>query len=121
LGYWKKMTQEYDYVAIGGIVSKEISKKDYPIFTPLLQIAKANQCKVHGLGFTSLSGMRRYRFHSVDSTSWVHGNMGGYLFLFENGDMKKVKCDDRKIHSRKAAVHNFTQWLKFARYAETHF
>lgn len=47
--------KDYDYVAIGGIVSKEIKQKDYPIFSTLINIAHKNNCKIHGLGFTKMA------------------------------------------------------------------
>jgi hypothetical protein len=118
LDYWKAITKDYNYVAIGGIVSKEIKRNEYPIFTPLLKIAYDNGCKVHGLGFTSIDGMRRYKFHSVDSTSWVHGNIGGYLYLFKDGGITQVKAENKKLLGRRAAVHNFGEWLKFSKFAE---
>ena len=62
---WKRLTKEYDYVAIGGIVTKEITRKDYPVFKQLLKIAKENNCKVHGLGFTATKELSKYRFYSV--------------------------------------------------------
>lgn len=68
---WRKLTKEYDYVAIGGIVTKEIKRKEYKYFSPMLSIAKENGCKVHGLGFTNLKALKRYHFYSVDSTSWL--------------------------------------------------
>ena len=40
LDYWEKMVKEYDYVAIGGIVTKEIKRNQYNIFSLLLKIAK---------------------------------------------------------------------------------
>ena len=54
LDEWIRLTKEYDYVAIGGIVAKEIKSSQYDMFIPLLKIAKENNCKVHGLGFTNL-------------------------------------------------------------------
>lgn len=35
LEYWKKMCKEYNYIAIGGIVTKEIKATEYDIFIPL--------------------------------------------------------------------------------------
>ncbi len=67
---WKDLTKEYDYIAIGGIVTKEIKKKDYKKILPaLLKIARQNNCKVHGLGFTG-NNLKEYDFYSVDSSSW---------------------------------------------------
>ena len=68
-----KMCEEYDYVAIGGIVTKEITKDQYPFFTWFLNEAHKRGCKVHGLGFTSIADLPKYHFDSVDSTSWKSG------------------------------------------------
>jgi len=75
--YWIRMCKDYDYVAIGGIVSGEIKRKEYPFFTPLLNMAKERGAEVHGLGFTNLEGLTNYPFYSVDSTAWIYGNRGG--------------------------------------------
>ena len=119
MDYWKKMVQEYDYVAIGGIVTKEIKPKDYPIFAVLIKIANQHKCKVHGLGFTNMDGLRKYRFHSVDSTAWLYGNRGGFLYQFNGTGLDKIQPKNMRLKGRQAATHNFTEWLKFSHYAET--
>tara|TARA_R110000744_G_scaffold102940_5_gene197588 strand:+ start:588 stop:1457 length:870 start_codon:yes stop_codon:yes gene_type:complete len=118
LDYWKKMVKEYDYVSIGGIVTKEIKQNEYDIFTLLLRIARENNCKVHGLGFTNFKGLQKYKFYSVDSTAWVYGNRGGFLYLFKNNTLKKIEPKGKRLLGRKAALHNFTEWLKFSKFAE---
>jgi len=118
LDYWRKMVKEYDYVSIGGIVTKEIKQAEYDIFTLLLRIARENNCKVHGLGFTNLKGLQKYKFYSVDSTAWVYGNRGGFLYLFKNNTLTKIHPKGKRLLARKAALHNFTEWLKFSQYAE---
>lgn len=79
--YWLKMIKEYDYVAIGGIVTKEIKPKQYPIFTQLLKEAHIGNCKVHGLGFTNFNGIK-----NIDSILLiVHlGSLETDLELFIN-------------------------------------
>ena len=42
IGEWERLTKEYDYVAIGGIVTKEIKPSEQKYFIPLLKIAKKN-------------------------------------------------------------------------------
>tara|TARA_R110000824_G_scaffold182590_3_gene363561 strand:- start:1332 stop:2201 length:870 start_codon:yes stop_codon:yes gene_type:complete len=118
LDYWKKMVKEYDYVSIGGIVTKEIKQNEYDIFTLLLKIARENNCKVHGLGFTNFKGLQKYKFYSVDSTAWVYGNRGGFLYLFKNNTLTKIEPKGKRLLGRKAALHNFTEWLKFSKFAE---
>lgn len=119
---WHRMTEEYDYVAIGGIVSKEIKPADYKYFTPLLEIARKNNCKVHGLGFTNLDGMTKYPFYSVDSTAWTTGNRFGMAYRFNGKTMEKVSKQEgqRAPKPRELAIHNFNEWVKFQRYARTH-
>lgn len=116
-----KMCKEYDYVAIGGIVSKEITSKEYKYFPKLIKIAHENGAKIHGLGFTNLAGLTKYHFDSVDSTSWVSGNRFGAVYKFNGKTMVKYakKEGQRLADSRKVAVHNFIEWKKFANYAKT--
>ncbi len=118
LEYWKEMVSDYDYVAIGGIVTKEIKGNEFPIFTPLLKMAKEKGTKVHGLGFTNFRGLKKYNFYSVDSTSWVYGNRGGFLWQFDGRDMLKHFNKGMKLEARKAAIHNYLEWCKFGIYAE---
>jgi hypothetical protein len=119
LDYWKQMCKDYDYVAIGGIVTQEIKRSEYDVFYPLLKIAKENNCKVHGLGFTNLKGMEKYKFYSVDSTSWLSGNKFGAVYLFDGKTMQKQKKQiGQRVKTNKTAIHNFTEWVKFSKYAE---
>lgn len=122
LKYWHKMVEEYDYVAIGGIANKTIKRKEYPVFTELLKIAAKNKCKVHGLGFTSIEGLYKYKFHSVDSTSWLYGNRGGYLYKFDGRYIRQVKrpTDEHQLKNQEAAIFNFHEWVKFQKYADKH-
>lgn len=119
LDYWKMLTQKYDYVAIGGIVTKEIKPSEYDVFLSLLAIANSNNCKVHALGFTNLIGLKKYPFYSVDSTSWLSGNRFGSVYLFDGKNMQKQnKKTGQRVITNKTAIHNFNEWVKFQRYAE---
>lgn len=120
LDEFKKMCDEYDYVAIGGIVSKEITQQEYPMFTYLINEAHKRGCKIHGLGFTNLKGMETYKFDSVDSTSWTTGNRFGAIYRFNGKTMEKYDkgSGQRLKDSRKVAIHNFNEWVKFQKYAE---
>lgn len=115
-----KMCDEYDYVSIGGIVSKEIKQTEYPFFTWFINEAHKRGCKIHGLGFTNLKGLEKYKFDSVDSTSWTTGNRFGCVYMFNGKTIVKhdKKQGQRLADSRAVAVHNFNEWVKFQKYAE---
>ena len=118
---------EYPYVALGGYVAaikasdprQKAYVKAYPWF---ISEAHKRRAKIHGLGFTSLEGLTKYHFDSVDSTSWTTGNRFGYLYYFDGQTMqKKVAPKGHRLgDSRTAALNNFTEWIKFQKYAETH-
>lgn len=122
---YKQMCKDYDYAAIGGLVTKEIKKAEYGIFTLLLDIARKSDCKMHGLGFTDLAKLRNYKFHSVDSSSWTFGNRGGYVCLFKPRTGTFAQIDPAKMGLRignqyAVALHNLKEWVKFTKYAERH-
>ena len=119
LEYHKRMCKEYNYIAIGGIVIGEIKKQDYKVFIPLLKIAKKNNCKVHGLGFTVTRDLKKYHFYSVDSTNWSSGGRFGQLHTFngkyiESKSFKNKRAKDYKQIDK----HNLEQWIKFQNYAD---
>lgn len=117
-----EMCEQYNYVAIGGIVTKEITQKEYKYFPQLIKTAHKNGARIHGLGFTNLKGLTQYKFDSVDSTSWVSGNRFGSIYMFDGETMVKhdKKEGQRLADSRKVALHNFKEWVKFQQYAESH-
>ena len=116
---WKKMCEEYDYIAIGGIVSKEIKKAQYPIMKKLIAYAHSKGVKVHGLGFTSINQLDEYHFDSVDSTNWAFGRFGHY-WVYKDGHIRmehrplNKKCVDREG----LAEFNMRNWIQYQKYAE---
>lgn len=116
---WIEICKNYEFVAIGGIVSKEIKPADFKVFHYLLQIAKDHGTKVHGLGFTNTEKLHVYKFDSVDSTAWIYGNRGGFLYRFNGRNLEKFYLPEgKRLKSKEAAIHNFNEWLKFQKYAE---
>lgn len=119
--YFLDMCKAYPYVALGGIVSKEITNYEY--FPWFISEAHKAGAKIHGLGFTQLASLRRYHFDSVDSTAWLYGNRGGYLYLFNpkaTNLMEKITAPAGKgrLKSNESAMHNFKEWVKLSRWAE---
>lgn len=117
-----KSCSEYEYISIGGIVAKEIKKDHYHIFPKMIKDAHERNAKVHGLGFTNLAWLPRCHFDSVDSTAWTTGNRFGFIYRFNGKTMQKtdVPKGHRIADSRRAALINYTEWIKFQKYAETH-
>ncbi len=115
-----KMCEEYDYVAIGGIVTKEITKEQYPFFPWFINEAHKRGCKIHGLGFTDTNLLQKYHFDSVDSTAWLSGSRFGHVYYFDNGVMKnKTPPKGKKtVHYKLIDEQNVNEWLKYQRYAE---
>lgn len=122
--YFIKMCENYPYVAIGGIVTKEIPIKKYEMLFPwFIQQAHKRGVKIHGLGYTNLKGLQKYRFDSVDSTAWLYGNRGGFVYRFNmnNGLMEQISVPSgTKLKSKEAAVYNFNEWVRFQKYARVH-
>ncbi len=119
---FKKMCSENPYVAIGGIVSKEFTKKEREKFPLLIREAHRRGAKIHGLGFTNVSLLPYYHFDSVDSTAWVTGNRFGAIYKFTGTTIIRInkKEGQRLKDHRWAAINNFTEWVKFQNYALTH-
>lgn len=118
--YFLKMCEEYPYVAIGGIVTQEIPRARYESLFPwFIMQAHKKKAKIHGLGYTGLNNLKKYHFDSVDSTAWLYGNRGGFLYKFNpsTGVMGKIQTYGR-LKSKESAMHNFNEWVKFSKYAE---
>ena len=113
-----KMCDEYDYVAIGGIVTKEITKDQYPFFTWFLNEAHKRGCKVHGLGFTATKELHKYHFDTVDSTNWLSGGRFGQLHTFNGQYIESKSYKNKRAVYKAIDSHNLKEWVKFQRYAE---
>lgn len=120
--YFIQMCKDYEYVAIGGIVTKEITPKDYKYFKWFIDTAHHYGCKIHGLGFSSTKWLPVYNFDSVDSTSWQNGGRFGVLYYFDGYTIKEFDVKNRKrrndLNTNLINEHNYNQWLKYQYFAE---
>lgn len=95
------MIKEYPYVAIGGIAAKEMpTSKFEALFPYMIGMAHKNGCKVHGLGYTRVDNLQKYRFDSIDSTTWTVGGRFGEASKFENGSIKRLSLEIRELNTR---------------------
>lgn len=117
---FQQMCHDYKYVAIGGIVSKEILPSHYKALPALISEAHRHGAKIHGLGFTNHKWLPVCHFDSVDSASWIGGARFGQVQLFKGNTMKSVPKPQGKrlANGRSATLINFTEWIKYQRWAE---
>lgn len=120
--YFLKMCDNYPYVALGGIVTQEAPRQKYEKAFPwFISTAHRKGCKIHGLGYTTVANLSKYHFDSVDSTAWLYGNRGGYVYKFQpkDGSMKQIDPPaNYRIKSKETAINNFLEWVKLGIYAE---
>lgn len=121
LDYYKHMCKEYDYVAVGGYVSKDVPRDKFEkAFPALIKIAHENRAKVHGLGYTPINLVQKpFRFDSVDSTAWIAGNRFGAIYRFNayTGLMEKFdKPEGKRVKNMETAWNNFNEWVKYQQY-----
>lgn len=115
--YFLKMCSEYKYVAIGGIVTKEIKSKDYGKLQWFTNTAHKHDCKIHCLGFTSMKWLPELRFDSVDSTNWKNGRRFGQMHFFKNGIIESISYPNKRAKYHEVDAHNLLEWIMFQKYA----
>ena len=123
MDYWHRMIAEYPYIAISasGMFDSAWTRKpqSFKLINQMIAYAHKNNVEVHGLGYTSLPGLIKCNFDSVDSTAWIYGNRGGYLYKFNGHNIVRIDAPaGLRLKARDAAIHNFSEWVKFQRYAK---
>lgn len=122
---YERLIDEYDYIAIGGIVSGEIGPTDYKYLPKLISMAHKCGTKIHGLGFTSLDKLNKYHFDSVDSTTWI-GSRFGHVYKWDTVRQKLIRYVSTESFDtrmqlkdyRDANRNNFLQWTKYQKYLD---
>lgn len=116
---FKRMCNEYDYVALGGLAIKEINRSEYEYLHWFTNYAHQHNCKIHGLGFTGQDAVK-YGFDSVDSTSWKSAPRFGTLSMFTGTCIKNYKKDGcRLVGGNHTAIrHNLYEWIKYQKYLD---
>lgn len=112
------MCDEYDYVAVGGIATRDGRRKLEPYLPWFVQQAHKRGCLIHGLGYTNLRKLKTVGFDSVDSTAWLYGNRGGFVYTFDGACLGKVERKGMRVDSRQTARHNFLEWVRYAEHLE---
>ena len=120
IDYWKKMVDEYKYVAIGGLVF-HVKKQEWPLIKKMVDYAYKKRVKVHGLGFTKTNLLDDFKFWSVDSSSWLaSATRGQKLYCYEKGKMvnKDINKGNKKANLKAMTEYNFKEWIKYQKYMD---
>lgn len=114
------LCNNYDYVAIGGLVTKEISSDEHiPLLSWCIEEAHKRNCKVHALGFVRQKYMGKLMFDSGDSANWIYSIKVARWFYFENGrlwDVRKIGEDSKKL-----LINAFDRFLEFSKYLDENY
>lgn len=115
--------EKYDYVALGGLVKNRVLSQYIPetAFPWFINEAHKRGVKIHGLGYTKVPNLKKYHFDSVDSTAWLAGNRGGFLYKFNPRELKMEQIkrgEGFRLKSSQAAAYNFYEWAKLCKYAK---
>lgn len=121
--YWIKSCEDYPYVALGTTMASNAGKKiraNPEILHWFINHAHKNKAKIHGLGFTNIEKLKKLRFNSVDSTSWISGQKFGVIHKWDGEKMHQLKRGNNQvmINPHLRLKHNFNEWVKFQKYAE---
>jgi len=115
-----EMCKDYPYVAMGGIDGNRWGR--YELLPWFIDTAHSYGTKIHGLGFTSIPRLKYCHFDSVDSSSWLAAPQYGILYNFE-GENFRLERSSRKRRLRfsyESVRHNYVEWCRFSKWAETH-
>lgn len=108
--YFRDLCDEWNYVAIGGLVPylKAYSNHEYKLelMRSLIQmhkVAKEKQVKLHGFGLTTWSLIKKLPWYSIDSTRRLSGNRFCRAMTFCNNKMGSVGLRDGRAKTKNVA------------------
>jgi len=99
LRFLERYVEEYDYVALGGMVPVETARLKLwldVLWCNYLTFAGQTIIKVHGFGMTTFELMSRYPWYTVDSSSWLMGGRNGSVLFLVNGAPVALGCSAKQ-------------------------
>ena len=113
--YFVDMVRNYKYVAIGGIAIKDIDKSEHKYFPWFIDTAHEHGAKIHGLGYTDFANVDKFRFDTVDSTSWIVGGKFGNIYTIRDGYPKQstLRKEGCRVNGEKVNEHNLKVFIKY--------
>jgi hypothetical protein len=114
-----KALQEHDRICIGGLAKdKGLRKKVQPYIRWVVdQTHKAGK-KIHGLGFSDTTLIRKIPFDSGDSTAWTTGIRFGVFPYFDGHDIKMKKDVPVRIKRMETLLYSVNQWVNYSKYVD---
>lgn len=97
------LESDFTYIALGGMVGYKNIEKWLDKVWPIILKYRPNM-KVHGFGLTDVSIVKKYPWHSVDSTSWHTIGRNGTVQLWNphKNDFYRLTADEyisqRNLH-----------------------
>jgi len=104
----EKYTKSYPFIGLGGMAGVGLDRQTHLKFLDYCFSYTKDKVKVHGLGMTSNSLLKRYPFFSVDSTSWQRSARFATSRVYSN-DMAKVRA--RKRHFLENMEEESKYWI----------
>lgn len=118
--YYKELVKQKSYVALGDVTVGSGSRELYKYFPWFIEEAHRNNCKVHGLAFTSLPDLQFMPFDSVDSSSWTSGARFARLSRFDGHRLQQYNClrNEEICLAENSIVirHDYCEWKKLSQY-----
>lgn len=119
--YFKELCNNYKYISVGGLVTREIVGSEYPIIQKMVNYANSKGVKVHGLGFTKGDWLPKIKWYSVDSTSWKGTIMSYTSYIFNGLRIKGTPLLGFKTEMYNQLINkNIIAWVKYQKYADKH-
>lgn len=123
--YYEELVKQKDYVALGDVSVGGGSRKLYDYFPWFVEKAHENNCKVHGLAFTSIPSLRYMPFDSVDSSSWCSSSRfdrvpkfdGHKIISYDCRRTEKKQLDENSIMKQ----HDIEEWKKLSQYFDSEY
>ncbi|MDD5146819.1 MAG: hypothetical protein PHN39_03745 [Candidatus Pacebacteria bacterium] len=113
LSYLEYYCQNYDYIALGGVITLKSYTKIYKALSMAFSVIKNYwPIKIHGFAITSKRLMFDFPFYSIDSTSWLTVVRFGNYNSSEINKMYSLKRNHRKL--LKDSVENMLKLEKQA-------
>lgn len=120
IDYYKELVKKYNYIAIGDVPIGQGSRELSRYFPWFLEEAHKNNCRVHGLAFTSIPDLQFTSFDSVDSSSWTAGARFAHPFRFDGHQIQSYdakRTEEKTLkHNSIVKLHDFLEWKKLSIY-----